>query len=388
MTRLTMRGSTALAAILTNFAFQLTLQAQGVDLPTSCNEDADASVDEGLTLMHNMMYLQAEDAFNMAAASDPECAMAQWGIAMANVHPLWPGGPTPEETARGTSVAGKLADMAPGNDLERGLEQAALAFNAPNHDGYRARISAWATAQNDAYEANPDNVDAAALAALAMLASAPPGTDGVAIKGAAGDRLDALHETAPLHPGVIHYAIHAFDNPPLKDRGAPYAVIYDKVAPAAAHALHMPSHIFTRTGDWAASIDLNRRSAEAAKESSGDILETLYVHAIDYMVYGHLQLREPEKAHALVNEMLAIDNHQASFGGAYALAASPVRLLLEQEKWAEAAAVSPELHTAIPWEKFPQTEAMLWFAKGIGGHGPVIWRVPVRTSKNWVRCMK
>lgn len=363
MTGTMMRVSTAVVAL---FSLGLAAHAHGVDLPSSCNPQADAAVDEGLTLMHNMMYIQAEGVFNQAAAAEPECAMAQWGIAMANFHPLWPGGPTPEETARGLAAAEKLANLTAGNDLERGLKEAVLAFYAPDHDGYRARIFAWAAAQNDAYEANPDNIDAAALAALAMLASAPRGEEGVAVNAATGDLLDRLHEKAPHHPGVIHYAIHAYDNPPLKDRGAPYAVKYDKSAPNAAHALHMPSHIFTRTGDWAASIDLNRRSAEAALESSGDVIQTHYVHAIDYMVYGLLQLGEAEQAQVLVDDMLAEDNHQVSFGGAYALAASPVRMFMEQEKWAQAAALSPELHSAIPWENFPQTEAMLWFAKGIG----------------------
>jgi tetratricopeptide (TPR) repeat protein len=181
-----------------------------------------------------------------------------------------------------------------------------------------------------------------------------------------GEALDALHDAAPNHPGVIHYAIHAYDNPPLKAHGLPYAEIYDKAAPAAAHALHMPSHIFTRTGDWEKSIDLNRRSAEAALGASKDVVQSHYAHAVDYMVYGHLQLGQTAEAARLVDEMLAVSNHQASFGGAYALAASPVRLLLEQEKWTDAASLSSDMHSAIPWENFPQTVAMLWFAKGLG----------------------
>ncbi|MEW2911448.1 hypothetical protein [Leisingera sp. JC11] len=114
------------------------------------------------------------------------------------------------------------------------------------------------------------------------------------------------------------------------------------------------------------SIDLNRRSAEAALEQSGDFIQTHYVHAIDYMVYGHLQLGEFNEAARLIDEMNAINNHQISFGSAYALAAAPVRLLLERDKWAEAAALPPDMHPAIPWEKFPQTVVMRWFAKGLG----------------------
>lgn len=356
----------AAAALLTAITLPTSSTADGADLPTTCTSVADAAVDEGLNLLHNMMYIQAESAFNRAADADATCAMAQWGIAMANFHPLWPGSPSEAETTRGIAAAQKLAEIPTGNQLEQAFADAVAAFYSAELDGYRARITAWAAAQDNAYQQNPDNIDAAAFAALARLATAPRGPGGIEVKAAVGDLLDSLHKDAPLHPGVIHYAIHAYDNPRLKNRGVPYAEIYATAAPEAAHALHMPAHIFTRTGDWAASIDLNRRSAEAALAVSGDIIQTHYVHAIDYMVYGHLQLGQPEIAARLVADMLAMDNHQASFGGAYALAASPVRLLLEQEMWAEAAALSPDMHSAIPWEKFPQTVAMRWFAKGLG----------------------
>ena len=357
---------TATAALLGTLSMPTPLAAQGVDIPTTCSTEADAAVDEGLTLLHNMMYIEAEAAFGGAAEVDPDCAMAQWGIAMANFHPLWPGTPSEAETSRGTAAAERLATIPPGSALEQAFADAAAAFYAPNSDGYRSRLAVWAAAQQAAYEQNPDDVDAAALAALSRLATAPGGPEGLEVSGRVGDALDALHALAPEHPGVIHYAIHAYDNPALKDRGLPYAEIYDKAAPEAAHALHMPAHIFTRTGDWLASIDLNRRSAEAALDASQDVTQTHYVHAVDYMVYGYLQMGQAEEAARLVDEMLAIDNHQVSFGGAYALAASPVRLLLEQENWADAASLSPDMHAAIPWENFPQAVAMRWFAKGLG----------------------
>ncbi|MCX7560916.1 hypothetical protein OS190_15185 [Sulfitobacter sp. F26204] len=362
-----MKPSTAaLITLLVTTAAPSHARAQGADLPTTCTPKADAAVDEGLNRLHNMMYIDAETAFGMAASADPTCAMAQWGIAMSTFHPLWPGGPTEAETERGTKAAERLAQMSMGSELEMAFAKAALAFYAPEHDSYPSRIAAWATAQDAAYAGNPDSIEAASLAALGRLATAPRGPDGIAVKAAVGDLLDQLHSSAPEHPGVIHYAIHAYDNPPLKDRGLPYAEIYDRAAPEAAHALHMPAHIFTRTGNWARSVDLNRRSAEAALKSSGDVIQNHYAHAVDYMVYGHLQLSEPEKAAELVAQMLEIENHQVGFGGAYALAAAPVRLVLEQENWADAAALSPDMHAAIPWEKFPQTVAMRWFAKGIG----------------------
>jgi pentatricopeptide repeat protein len=366
MPRPAIQSTATLASFFAALAVPAAVSAQWVDLPTTCSQEADSAVDEGLTLLHNMMYIHAEAAFGRAAEADPACAMAQWGIAMANFHPLWPGGPTEDETARGTAAAERLASMTPGDGIESSFADAAAAFYDPGHDGYRARLAAWAEAQDAAYEQNPENVDAAALAALARLANAPPGPTRAEANAAVGDLLDGLHETAPDHPGVIHYAIHAYDSPPLKDRGVPYAEIYDAAAPEAAHALHMPAHIFTRTGDWNKSIDLNRRSAEAALKHSDDVIQSHYVHAVDYMVYGYLQTGQPEKAAEVVDQMLAMKNHQVSFGGAYGLAASPVRLLLEQEKWAEAAALSPDMHSAIPWEKFPQTVSMRWFAKGLG----------------------
>lgn len=360
------RPSAMSAMLLAAFAVPTSGTAAGADLQTTCSPEADATLDQGLTHLHNMMYIAAEAAFNTAAEADPDCAMAEWGIAMANFHPLWPGGPTAEETARGTAAAERLAEKTPGNTLEQVFAEAAAAFYDSGHDGYPARIAAWAASQDEAFADNPDSIDAAAFAALARLATAPKGPAGTDVNSAVGDLLDSLHAKAPDHPGVIHYAIHAYDNPPLKERGLPYAEIYDKTAPDAAHALHMPAHIFTRTGDWAKSVDLNRRSAEAALEASGDVIQNHYAHAVDYMVYGHLQLGEPEQAEMLVAEMLAIEAHQPGFGGAYALAASPVRVLLEQEKWEDAASLAPEMHPAIPWENFPQTVAMRWFAKGLG----------------------
>lgn len=356
----------ALAALLTSVGLTAPTLADASNVAASCDAEAAAEVDAGLTLLHNMMYIDAEEAFNAAAAAEPDCAMAQWGIAMANFHPLWPGGPTDAESERGRAAADALASLQAGTPLEQALIAAVAAFYAPELQGYGARIEAWAEAQIAAGASNPEDVDAAAFAALARIATAPRGPGRVEALTAVGDDLDRLHDKAPDHPGVIHYAIHAYDNPPLKMRGKPYAEIYDKTAPDAAHALHMPAHIFTRTGDWEKSIALNSRSAEAALAQSGDVLQTHYAHAIDYLVYGHLQLGEQDEAARLVDEMMGIDNHQVSFGGAYALAAAPVRLLLESDKWAEAASLPAEMHPAIPWEAFPQTVAMHWFAKGLG----------------------
>ena len=353
-------------ACISSFIIFAPAASAEANFQTTCNQNADQAFNDGLNRIHNMMYIQAEDAFNKAAEADPACAMAQWGIAMSNFHPLWPGTPSAAETERGSNAAKKLASMSSESAAEQAMIDAAAAFYAANSEGYRAQLGAWAVAQIAAADQHPDDIDAAAFGALARLATAPRGSDGIQVKSQVGYTLDALHKSAPEHPGVIHYAIHAYDNPPLKDRGRPYAEIYDKTAPNAPHALHMPAHIFTRTGEWQKSIDLNWRSAEAAREQSKDVVQSHYAHAIDYMVYGHLQLGDVNNAAKLVDEMLAIQNHQISFGGAYALAAAPVRLPLEQAQWDVAAALSPDMHPVIPWEKFPQTVAMRWFAIGMG----------------------
>ncbi|MEW2911446.1 hypothetical protein [Leisingera sp. JC11] len=239
-----------LVAFLGTVCLAVPAVATAASFPTNCNQKASQTFNEGLSLLHNMMYIQAEAAFNQAAEADPSCAMAQWGIAMSNFHPLWPGTPSEAETERGSAAAKKLASMTQHSALEEAFAAAAAAFYASDVDGYRAQINAWADAQVTAAEQNPGNIDAAALAALARLATAPRGPEGIEVKARVGDTLDALHQSEPDHPGVIHYAIHAYDNPPLKERGRPYAEIYDKTAPNAPHALHMPAHIFTRTGDW------------------------------------------------------------------------------------------------------------------------------------------
>lgn len=361
-----MKARNTFFACVGSFFVLMPAVAAQANFQITCNAQADHAFNEGLNLIHNMMYIQAEDAFNDAAIADPNCAMAQWGIAMSNFHPLWPGIPSEAETARGSDAAQKLVSMSSDSTLEQALIEAVTAFYAPNPEGYRAQLNAWADAQVATADQHPDNIDAAAFAALARLASAPRGPERIEILSQVGTALDDLHKNAPDHPGVIHYAIHAYDNPQLKDRGRPYAEIYDKMAPDAPHALHMPAHIFTRTGEWEKSIDLNHRSAEAALEQSKEVIQSHYAHAIDYMVYGHLQLGEVEEAMKLVDEMMAINNHQVSFGGAYALAAAPVRLPLEQEQWDVAAALSPDMHPVIPWEKFPQTVAIRWYAIGLG----------------------
>ncbi len=338
-----------------------------VSFPTTCSTTANSTFEEGLTLLHHMMYVQAEATFNEGIEQDDSCAMLHWGVAMSNFHPLWPGQQSPDETERGATAAKILARNTGLNTAEGGLVDAVLAFYTPAEASYRERIALWAAAMKTAYIASPNDQDTAAFYALSLLATAPRGDKTMEQHKAAGTLLEQLHDQEPGHPGVVHYAIHAYDNPPLAKQGLRFARIYDQIAPSVPHALHMPSHIFVRLGYWDETIKWNRRSAEAAlAQPHGDIVSGHFAHAMDYGIYAHLQRGEFDEAQATLDSFLAVANLQPNFGSAYALAASPTRVLLEQGKWAEAAALSKTMHPAIPWEKFPQCVSMNAFARGIG----------------------
>ncbi len=338
-----------------------------VDFPTSCTEAADAAFTTGLKHLHHMMYAQSALAFKEAAATDPECAMAQWGIAMASFHPLWPGGPTPDETATGRAAAARLLEMGHGTPREAAFIGAALAFYRGEDVPYPTRLANWATAQRAVLEAFPDDPEAQAFASLAQMTVAPPGPDAVPELIAAGERTDALRAKAPHHPGAFHYSIHAYDHPALRERGLAVARAYAEAAPDVPHALHMPSHIFTRLGQWEESAALNERSATAAiRHSVGDVISNHYPHAVDYAVYAYLQLGKVDAAATLLAGMDATENLEDTFGSAYAAAAAPARMALEQDDWPAAAALPTELHGAITWDRYPQAVAIRHFAIGLG----------------------
>ncbi|WP_082899329.1 hypothetical protein [Sulfitobacter sp. EhC04] len=338
-----------------------------VAFATSCNDDAQPVFETGLLLLHHMMYRQSAQAFEAATEADPDCAMAQWGIAMTKFHPLWPGGPSPEETEAGRAAVARLAELDAGTPREAAYIEAVQAFYSGEDKTFRERLSVWAAKQRQLDEAFPDDIDAAAFDALAQLTVAPRGPEAVPELRDAGARMDSLRTQAPLHPAGYHYAIHAYDHPALADLALETARGYDKIAPEVPHALHMPSHIFTRLGFWEESAAWNARSAAAVlAQSEGDVIADHYPHAIDYAVYAHLQAGDVGAAEALLAELHAHPNLENNFGSAYPEAATAARLPLEQDDWARAAALPADLNPAISWDRFPQAVAIRWYAKGIG----------------------
>ncbi|MDX5436131.1 MAG: hypothetical protein LPK03_03005, partial [Pontibacter sp.] len=276
-----------------------------VDLPISCSPAAQQSFDTGLALMHHMMYEQAEQEFAAAAEAAPDCGMAQWGIAMSLIHPLWGERPTDANLQKGQAALQKAAQQKNMTARETAYIKAAAQFYENwENTSYADQLEAFEAGYKEVHEAFPDDVEAAALYALAQLATAPKNDPTFAKNKEAGDLLEGLHAKAPDHPGLFHYIIHAYDNPVQAKRAVTVARVYERIAPDVPHALHMPSHIFIRLGQWPDAVDWNVRSADAAlRQSKGEEVSMHYAHALDYMAYGYLQQGLDKKAQDVVEKM-------------------------------------------------------------------------------------
>jgi tetratricopeptide (TPR) repeat protein len=350
-----------------------------VEFPVSGNKEAQTAIEEGVAHLHHMMYEQARPHFEAAAEADPECAMAHWGIAMTSFQPLWH--PTsPEGLARGKAAVDAAQRIDAPTEREQGYLAAVAAFftdpQPPAPDRTRdhaARVKAWKEAQRELHEAFPEDVDAAAFYALAKVCHAvaqfSPGEErDYSRERAAGALLERYLEEHPRHPGLFHYLIHAYDSTKLAHKAEAAARGYDQLAPESPHALHMPSHIFVRLGHWDETVDWNERSAEAALRlmATDRHASAHYVHALDYMMYGYLQLGEESKARETLDRIRELDEiWLAPFAG-YNTAATQVRFYLEQQKWEYAATLEPRIPDAIPWDEFPAGEALFHYARGLG----------------------
>lgn len=336
-----------------------------VDFETSCASAAEADINTGVALLHHMMYEQAEDAFENAAAADPDCAMAHWGVAMTQLNPLW-APPSENALKRGGEAISKARSIGTSDPREQAyIDAIAAFFETPGSFG--ERLTAWESAQSDLYATYPHDEDAGAFSALAQLAVAPKSDKTFAAQKKAGILTEKLQAEHPQHPGFFHYTIHAYDNPVLADRALEVARRYDKLAPEVPHALHMPSHIFVRVGEWEDVASWNIRSAEAALKHSGHGHTSLhYPHAIDYLVYARLQRGRDADAMAALDELEENGPYQPNLASAYALAAAPARVALERRDWAAAESLPVRHPEAFPWENYPAGESITMFARGLG----------------------
>ena len=342
-----------------------------VHFPVSCNKDAQKRFERAVAILHSMWYEEAVKAFTGVAEADPACAMAWWGVAMSHWYPLWFPPPAPALKA-GAEAAAKAEAIGAKDEREHDYIAAIAAFYRDSEKlDHRTRALAYESAMARLHQQFPDDREAAIFYALALDATALPTDKSLANQRKAAAILEPIFAEQPNHPGIAHYLIHSDDSPALAEAGLRAARRYAEIAPSVPHALHMPSHIFTRLGYWQESIDTNLRSAEAgqvyAKEVFGQgVGWDQSLHAMDYLAYAYLQLGEDRKARAVVDELMAFKKVTPdTLAVAYAMAAVPARYAVERRNWAEAAKL--ELPPAtVAWDKFPWTAAMINFARALG----------------------
>ncbi|MGH8496523.1 MAG: tetratricopeptide repeat protein [Gammaproteobacteria bacterium] len=342
-----------------------------VDFPVSCSEQAGLEFNRAVALLHHMTYPQARSAFQHVTDTDPQCAMAHWGIAMTLFQPLWPTRPGPAELHAGWNAVQKAKALEPPTERERLFVDCAEAFfREPDASDYWQRIRRWERAMERLHMAFPRDPEATTFYALAHLAAAPAGETALESSQRAADLLLSVYDRNPDHPGAMHYLVHANDAPGRERESLEIIRKYETVAPRNPHALHMPTHIYTRLGDWDAVIRGNLRAAEAALEHpAGDHEEFVwdeFPHAIEYLIYAYLQQGADEEAAAQLRRLQETAGLQPTFKTAFHLASTRARYALERHAWDEAAMVVPREPPDLDWDRFAWPEAVAWFARGLG----------------------
>jgi tetratricopeptide (TPR) repeat protein len=340
-----------------------------VEFENSCSPEVQGELMRGHALLHSMFYDEAIAVLNRVATKDANCAMAHWGVAMAYYRPFWP--PTPEELKNGAAALAKAKEVEKASQREKDFIAALEVFYKDAETvPHPERAKALEKAMAELAGKYPNDVEAQAFHALTLLAVAPPGDQTFANQKAAGEVLEKLWVTHPDHPGLPHYIIHAYDYPAIADKGLSAARRYGKIAPYVPHALHMPAHIFSRLSMWEDSIEVNRASADASKAYAAkkfpDATWVGEFHAIDYIVYAHLQMGQSNKAKEYVDQVLHTTKVMPEADGAIAATVgfTPARYYLELKDWTGAASLDVPDHPAL--KKNPFAASYLHFARAIG----------------------
>jgi tetratricopeptide (TPR) repeat protein len=344
-----------------------------VRFATSCAPAVQPRFDRAVALLHSFHLDAAVAGFTEVAAADPACGMAHWGVAMAWLGNPLAAAPSARGLKEGSAAVEKAKAAGARTDREREYIAAIeMMYKDADRVDHRARALAYERAMEQIAARYPTDREAAVFYALALNITLDPNDKTYANQLKAAGILEKVFSEQPEHPGVAHYLIHSYDFPPIAAKGLPAAKRYASIAPAAPHALHMPSHIFTRVGNWQESIETNRASAKAAADtlaaggSQTGLRSYEGLHAYDYMMYGYLQLGRDREARALVEEVSATRKLNVDhFAGAFALAAIPARYALERGQWADAATLTPT-PADLAWNRFPQAESIVWFARGLG----------------------
>lgn len=345
-----------------------------VRFPISCAPEAQRHFERAVAWLHSFEYQEAERAFLESASADPTCAMSHWGVAMSQYHPLW-APPTPAENAKAKAALARARALRSGSDRERGFIAAlSTFFDDAGGAGHRDRTFAYEAAMDRLHRSHPEDPEAAIFHALALIAAGAIDEDaGFDRERRAATILDQALAAQPDHPGVSHYLIHGYDYPPLAHLAIGAARRYAGIAPASAHAQHMPSHIFTRLGLWDDAIRSNLAAESAARAfvQRNSLVGTWeqQLHAMDYLVYAYLQQGRDGRARDVRDRLSQVERvFPISPTGAYALSAVPARFALERREWREAAtlALSATVVSAMPWAQFPWGEGNIRFARAVG----------------------
>jgi hypothetical protein len=334
-----------------------------VSFPVSCSPTVQPDFNRAVALLHSFWYKKSEETFLAVAKADPSCGMAQWGVAMSHYRQLWDP-PTPFELQAGSAAVEKANAAGAKTQRERDYIAAMEIFYKDSGTRtHAARALDYEKSMQQIHELYPQDTEAAIFYALAIRANAPIEDRTYANQKKASAILEKLFVEYPTHPGLAHYIIHCDDYPTLAPLALDAARRYAKIAPDAPHALHMPSHIFTRLGLWQESIDSNLASAAAARKNGllGDEL-----HAIDYLVYAYLQTGQDREALNVFNAMPKPQQNDAVYyTGLYAAAIVPARLAVERHRWSDAAALTLPAG-AFPGGRYSSTEANTYFAQALG----------------------
>lgn len=345
-----------------------------VSFATSCAPAEQVAINRGVALLHDFWYEEAQPQFERIAKADPGCAMAHWGIAMSVFHQIWDR-PDPSDMKLGWAEIEKAESLKAKTAREREYIAALREFYKPGAEGYMVRVTAYSTAMGRLYQRYPDDVDAGAFYALSLLAAKAPNDTTQDNERKAMTVLRPLFVKYPDHPGVVHYIIHACDNPAMAHEGLKAAEHYGEIAPSGAHAAHMPGHIFARLGMWRQDIDAQLASiaaSEAAerKHESGMMDEP---HSYDFLMYAYLQSGQDAKAKAVIAKVDAALDRIAAMPGmghgfmdgmeGYYRTKFPIFYALEMRDWKAAAALEP-----VPGA-LPDNATMTWWARAVAdGH--------------------
>jgi Tfp pilus assembly protein PilF len=366
------RSAFAIVAAMSAFPMQPLAHEGGaaerlgtVHFKVECNAAAQKEIDLAMAYYHSFAWEHYKAPLERALQADPQCGMAHFVRAMGVLdNPFaWPANLSPRSYADGEAALEAARKTGLKSERERAYVEALSGFYK-DYDklAYPARAKALETGFQQVAARYPDDVEATILYALVLSRNFDPTDKGYTNQKKAAAILEPIFVKMPEHPGVAHYLIHSYDYPPLASQGLDAAKRYSKIAPDAAHALHMPSHIFTRVGHWKDSVESNRASVEAAKRAGPN-----GIHGYDYMTYAYLQMGQDQKAAEVWGEASKVATYPDNFAVAYGMAAMPARVALERRDWKTASALPmTPAAGAYPWAKHPQAEAVNAYARGIG----------------------